>query len=372
MIFWGKNMKSAIYMRVSSEEQLEGFSISAQLTALKEYCVKNNIDIHDSYTDEGISGTKEDRPEFQRMIRDAEKGMFSVILVHKFDRFARKVELSQRIKSRLKKANVNVISISEPIEDSPIGFFQEGLLELLSEYFIKNLSTEIKKGQKQRSAEGYHHGSVPFGYRTKDGKAYIIEEEAKIVREIFTLYLKGLGYSKIAKHLNYSEIPSRKNKQFTYFAVGRILSNPVYAGYVVFNGQLYESKADPIISRETFEAAKQERGVKGVRYNYKTNRQNEFLLLGILKCGECGSVMRICYNAKKGNTWFAYGCNYAKRYMDDGKCDFTKTFNAKKTEQRILSDIQAVAEDISIEIKTAHRVNVVDTQSKRSIFIWHF
>lgn len=353
----GDTMKAAIYTRVSSDEQIEGFSLSGQLTELQSYCIKNNIEIYNSYSDEGISGTKEDRPAFQKMITDAEKKLFDVILVHKFDRFARKVEISQRIKSRLKKANVNVISITEPIEDSPIGFFQEGLLELLSEYFIKNLSNEIKKGQKQRAMEGHHHGVVPYGYRTKDGLAYIIEDEAKVVREVYDLYLQGWGYSKIAKHLNYSDIKTMTGKQWQHHQIYRILQNPVYCGYVVLGGKQYESKSPPIISREIFEEAKRDRGIKGERYTYRANHQNNFLLLGLLKCGECGSCMRIC---KGGKNWTAYGCNYALRYNGDDKCNFRKHFNAKKTNKRVLEDLERISNDTSIEIKTKTKVNISD------------
>lgn len=360
-------MKAAMYGRVSSEEQIDNFSISAQINAINEYCIKNNIELFGSYIDEGISGTKEDRPEFQRMIKDAEKGLFNVILVHKFDRFARKVEISQRIKSRLKKANVNVISITEPVEDSPIGFFQEGLLELLSEYYIKNLSNEIKKGQKERASQGYHHGAVPYGYRTKNGEAYIIEEEATIVKLIYELYLQGMGYSKIALHLNYSEIKTMTGKNWQHHQVDRILRNPVYCGYIYLAGQTYESKMPTIIDKETFDAAQRERGVKGDRYTYRTNRQNEFLLLGLLKCGECGSAMRIASTAKKetGYIYTSYKCNMAARYHMQHKCTYGKHFLAKKLHQKVTQYLNEVASGKIRELKTNQKVSIVDIIDNR-------
>ncbi|MDP4121019.1 MAG: recombinase family protein, partial [Bacillota bacterium] len=88
-------MKAALYVRVSTMEQAEeGFSIPAQIKQLQEYCKKNNVEIFTVYADEGISGQKENRPAFQKMIKDAEKGLFNIILVHKYDRFARNTELS--------------------------------------------------------------------------------------------------------------------------------------------------------------------------------------------------------------------------------------------------------------------------------------
>ncbi len=356
-------MKAATYCRVSTEEQSsEGFSLAAQLSALKEYCIKNNIELYDSYVDEGISGTKEDRPAFQKMINDAEKGLFNVILVHKFDRFARKVELSQRIKSRLKKASVNVISITEPIESSPIGFFQEGILELLSEYFIQNLSSEIKKGQKERASQGHHHGSVPYGYRTKNGEAYIIEEEAKIVKLIYELYLKGWGYSRIALHLNRSGIKTMNGKMWQHHQPDRILRNPVYTGKTVLNGVEYDSNIPIIIDRETYDAVQRDRGVKGIRYSYRTNRQNQFLLLGMLKCGECGSAMRIASTTKvnKKYVYTSYVCNMASRYHMNHKCNYQKHYLAKKMHIKIIKYLDDVADGKILDYKTKRNVKIVD------------
>jgi len=158
-------MIAALYVRVSTTEQAdEGFSIAAQIRLLSEYCQREEIKIYNIYADEGISGQKENRPEFQKMLKDAQNKNFDIIIVHKFDRFARKVELSQRVKRQLKSAGVNVISMTEPIEDSPIGFFQEGIMELLSEYYVRNLSLEVKKGHIERAKQGLHSGPVPYGY----------------------------------------------------------------------------------------------------------------------------------------------------------------------------------------------------------------
>lgn len=161
-------MKAALYVRVSTEEQAEeGFSIDAQINQLTEYCNKNNIEIYKPYVDE-VSAKYSDekkRKYFEQMLRDAENKLFNLIVVHKYDRFARNVELSKRVKRQLKDGGVNVISMSEPIEDSPIGFFQEGILELLAEYYIRNLSQEVKKGMRERVKQGMHNGSVPYGYK---------------------------------------------------------------------------------------------------------------------------------------------------------------------------------------------------------------
>ena len=108
--------RQALYARVSSEEQAKREnSIPAQLRALREYCRKNNIEIFKEYKDEGITGQISKRPAFQQMLSAAFSGKINVILVHKFDRFARKVELSRSVKNSLQAAKVNVVSITEPV-----------------------------------------------------------------------------------------------------------------------------------------------------------------------------------------------------------------------------------------------------------------
>ena len=143
--------KGAIYVRVSSEEQArDGYSIDAQIKALKDYALKNDIFIEEQYIykDEGISGRKaEKRPAFMEMIKTAKSKpkKFDVILVHKFDRFSRNREDSIVYKSLLKKeCGINVISITEHLDpDDKMSIILEAFLEAMAEYYSINLSEEV-------------------------------------------------------------------------------------------------------------------------------------------------------------------------------------------------------------------------------------
>lgn len=335
-------MKSAIYVRVSTEEQKEGFSILAQIKLVTEYCEKNNISIHKIYTDEGISGQKEDRPEFQQMIKDAEKHLFDVILVHKFDRFARNVELSQKIKNRLKKAKINVISITEPIEDSPIGFFQEGLLELLSEYYVRNLSREVKKGMRGRAESGLALGAMPYGY---DNERNIIPEQADIVRKIFEMYLDGWGVVKISKWLNDNRIPTYKKNtaRWCYRIIQNVIRQEKYAGYFIYDKKEYQGKWTPIIPKEDFEKATNIRFDKFNNIpNYNTKHSEVFPLLGLLFCEKCGRRMQIHTNGtgKRKDSKYVYICGMAKR--DKTMCNHNKNYKAIPFEGHVIEQIREI------------------------------
>ena len=197
------------------------------------------------YTDEGISGTKEDRKSLNKLLMDSK--YFDIVLVHKFDRFARKYELSAKLKEKLKKNNVKVISITEPIEESPIGFFQEGLLSLLSEYYIKNLGTEVKKGQHQRIQNGEFVNKPPFGYINKDKKMIIDEKKAEIVRLMYKKYINGESANKIAEY-------TRKyyNIKIETYQVRRILKNKTYHGILTRNEKEYKGIHEKIISVDEY------------------------------------------------------------------------------------------------------------------------
>lgn len=372
-------MLAALYCRVSTEEQgSEGFSIPAQIKALKEYCLKNGIDIYNEYVDIGISGTKEDRPQFQKMINEADK--FDIILVHKFDRFARKIELSHRIKAQLKKHSVNVISITEPVEDSPIGFFQEGLLELLAEYYVRNLSKEVKKGHVERASQGLYNGSLPYGYYAKEGKLYIKEDEAKIIRLIYDMYLSGKGVQKISYYLQENRIMTQHNKIFQYYQVWRILQNPKYIGLIEYDGQLYEGQHEPIITKEQFNMVKKEltkrnynpNAGKSGRAVQRSKNYYRWHMIDILYCGECGGKMRIIYHVNKSGTWqsYSYVCSRAMRYKN--YCTNSKNYKAIKLENEIsniLHDFMLNKSDIDFEIEKNKDTTINEILENRKIKI---
>ena len=181
---------AAAYIRVSTDDQLE-FSLDAQIKALKDYAKRNDMIILNEhiYADEGISGKRADkRPAFMKMIATSKKKPrpFDVILVHKFDRFARSREDSVVYKSMLKReSGIRVISITEQIEDDKFSVILEAMLEAMAEYYSLNLSDEVKKGMTEKATRGELQANPSFGYRAENNQLIIVEEEAKYVRFIF-------------------------------------------------------------------------------------------------------------------------------------------------------------------------------------------
>ena len=185
-------MKAVIYARFSSDRQREE-SIEGQLRECKEYAQRNGITVLDSYIDRALSAKTDNRPDFQRMIKDSAKGLFDVVLVWKLDRFARNRYDSAHYKAILKKNGVKVVSAKEAIAEDSTGILLESLLEGYAEFYSVELSEKIHRGQKENALKGLNNGGgIPLGYVLgNDQRLQIDPVTAPLVVEIFTRYAEG-------------------------------------------------------------------------------------------------------------------------------------------------------------------------------------
>ena len=151
-------VRAALYQRVSSEEQIEGYSLDAQDRAGRLYCQTHGWEVVQVYRDEGRSARTDDlakRPAFQQMLADAEAGLIDVVVVHKLDRFARNRRVAFEAFERLGKARVGFVSFTEQMDySSPSGQLMLTMLVGLSQFYSDNLSLETKKGKAERKAQG--------------------------------------------------------------------------------------------------------------------------------------------------------------------------------------------------------------------------
>lgn len=249
-------MKAVIYARVSSNNQDIENSIQAQTRACKEFADSKQYEISEIYTDKAESGKISQRPEFQRMIADAKKKQFSIILVHKFDRFSRNREDAVTYKALLRKCKVDLISVTEPVGDDLYGKLIEGILEVTSEFYSLNLGQETRKGQLQVFERGFHpNGLPPFGYkgkRIKIGDEFhtVLEpdpETAPIVKKIFEMASSGYFLKDILNYLNQSQFKPIYTDIWGYPSLYRILKNKKYIGECS-----YDSKTENVIVKKIF------------------------------------------------------------------------------------------------------------------------
>ena len=229
--------RAVLYARFSSDNQ-RSESIDAQVRAMRAYCKANNFVIVDTYVDEARSATTAHRPAFQKMIADSKLKNFDIILVHKLDRFARNRYDSAVYKRELRKNGVMVYSVLENLDDSPESIMMEAVLEGMSEYYSQNLAREVMKGLKETALQCKHTGGVPpLGYDVDPvtRKLVINEQEAEIVRTIFSMYEEGHGYRKILDTMHRNGYKTKAGRDFGKNSFYTILTNEKYQGTYVFN-----------------------------------------------------------------------------------------------------------------------------------------
>ena len=198
----------ALYARVSSDMQVEGKSIDAQLTEMREYAQRQGWQIVDEFVDAGFSAKSTNRPEFQRMMQDMEMRRFDIILVHDLSRLSRNLYDVFDIFAKLGRYNVGFASVKEKEFDytKPHDRFVLQMLSLLNQYYIDLLKEHVKKSKRQRVRQGLHNASIPpFGYQRADSPDEPFEinpQEAEIVRFIFERYAtKRYSMQEIADEL---------------------------------------------------------------------------------------------------------------------------------------------------------------------------
>jgi DNA invertase Pin-like site-specific DNA recombinase len=338
-------MKVALYARVSSDQQAEkNNSIPSQLRLLHEYADKHNMSVHKEYIDEGESALSVNRPAFLEMIAETKKKFppFQAILVWKLSRFARNRQDSIVYKAMLKKRGIDVISISEPIDNTPQGQLMEGMIEVIDEFYSALLAQETLRGMIENARKGYRNGGYSiYGYKNvrifddkqnPKTKYEINETEAKVVKLIFDLYAKGNGLKNIAMYLNKNEYKPRSGNIWSKNTIANILKNEVYIGWIVFNkrdkktyGKQFKPKEEWIIIKNTHEAIISEELFNKVQKLIEERQPknqpaqvtaSQYLLSGLIKCGKChGSYGITGYGREKRYAY--YNCiAYSKKGKD--------------------------------------------------------
>lgn len=305
----------AQYARFSSDNQ-RSESIDAQIRHMNQFCKQNHWQVVATYTDEARSATTDNRPQFQQMINDSSKGLFDIVLVHKLDRFSRDRYDSAIYKKKLKKNNVRLCSVLERLDNTPESIMMESVLEGMAEYYSKNLSREVKKGNRENALKCVHNGGCcPLGYKLNDERKLVIDpHEAEAVKMIFYMFANGYGYSKIAETLNNMGYQPKRGGMFGKNSLYSILSNEKYTGVFVFGKNSddtvkIENGCPQIISKSLFQKVQRIKAAN--KRNAGSYHSKEFYLLtGKIFCDVCGKRMigNVRYSGRSKTRLATYRC----------------------------------------------------------------
>jgi len=307
-------VKAVLYARISSEQQVDNWSIPAQMREFEQYCQQKGWQAISVYSEEGKSARSdslEKRPQFRRLLDDCKRGDIDVVVVHSLDRWSRNLRVTLDSFKQLADNRVSFVSITENIDYStPEGKLFIAMLGAFAQYFSDSLAKHTSKGMKERVMNGLPNGDVPFGYRRlKDGSTgekghvHIVPAEAEAVRQIFQYYAGGgWSLSSLAAWLNKQGFSTRNKRElrdgngklvtgprpFTLYSVRWLLHNPFFTGKVKYRGSLYPGTHDAIIDEQLFDRVQKRLKFAKSRSKTFSPSYRLYLLKGIARCIYCG------------------------------------------------------------------------------------
>lgn len=307
---------AVIYARYSCSGQREE-SIEGQLRDCHAYAKAHGFSVVGEYIDKALTGKTDKRPDFQRMLRDVERGIFKAVILWKTDRFARNRYDSAIYKYKLKKNGVRIYYAKESIPEGPEGIILESVMEGYAEYYSEDLSQKIKRGNYDSALELKTLGRRVLGLRKSiDDHFEIDPNTAPIVRRIFEEYAAGERAKDIIDRLNAEGYKTSHNGKFNKNSLRVILRNEKYIGVYAYKDIRVEDAIPAIVSRELFE--KCGRMLEQHHRAPAAARDTAFLLTAKLFCGKCGEPMTgDGGTSRSGAVYSYYTCNGRRRHQCD-------------------------------------------------------
>ena len=304
---------AVIYARYSSSGQREE-SIEGQIRECREFAGRNGLTVVGEYVDKALTGRTDKRPDFQRMLRDSERGIFKAVICWKMDRFARNRYDSAMYKYKLKKNGVRIFYAKESIPDGPEGIILESVMEGYAEYYSENLSQNIRRGYYDSAMELKTLGRKVLGLRKgPDGRFEIDPATAPVVRRIFEEYAAGEKAKDIINRLNEEGYRTVKGGLFNKNSIRRILQNEKYIGVYEYKDIRVEDGIPAIITRDLFD--KCQAMLQRHHRAPAAKRDTSFLLTSKIFCGHCGEPMTgDGGTGKSGKVYYYYTCNGRRQH----------------------------------------------------------
>lgn len=382
-----KKLRCYTYTRVSTELQIDGYSLEAQKERLRREAKHRGMQVVGEYSDEGKSGKNiAGRPEFKQMMKDIKSGKDDVdyVLVFKLSRFGRNAADTLNSLQYMEDYGVNLLCVEDNIDSAGAsGKLIISVLASVAEIERANISEQTMAGRKQKARDGkWNGGFAPYGYKlvAKDGeksKVLVInEEEAELVRLIYKKFLEGMGIGNVAKWLNENGYTKkiRQNGSVSLISaafVKGVLDNPVYAGKIAYGRRktekiegtrnefhvvkqdrdsykLYPGQHEAIIDEDTWYRAQAKRMKNAFKREKTHSLEHEHILSGLVKCPKCGASMYGVVNRKKKkgseefytDMWY-YLCK--NRKMVSGHlCDYKKHIRQEELNTEVLQLITYV------------------------------
>lgn len=333
----------ACYCRVSTENQIENYSIDEQKTRLNAFCKAKGWRVGETFVDAGYSGGNLERPALKSLLERVRQNRYSAVVVYKLDRLSRsQKDTLYLIEDVFKKSGTDFVSVCENLDTgSPFGKAMIGILSVFAQLEKEQITERFTMGRIGRARNGLFHGggSAPTGYDYINGCLVVNEFKAAQVQEVFGRFLRGESIHAIQKAMN-----ERYGGWSSHTLVRAVLKNPVYIGKVRFCGKEYDGEHSPIISAEMFGEVQRLLAERPTSEStvQKTPFRAGYLLSGLLFCGGCGAR----YHANHGSYKCYSRSKCDKRYIIDQNCK-SPDFDINELDLLVCGEIKRAAIDLS-------------------------
>jgi site-specific DNA recombinase len=351
------------YARVSTEKQADKeLSIPAQVQAMREYAQRQGWVVLEEFTEPGASGRTAERPVLKKLLaRCRTQPQVDVVLVHKIDRLCRNVYDHATIRALLKQRSIRLASVVENMDDSITGQLVENIMASIADFYSANLGEEVKKGMTAKIRRGEWPHLPAVGYhqvKGPDGRSHVEPDpiKAPLVQQAFALYATGYySLRHVAAELGGKGLLSSLGRPLSASYLQVLLRNPFYVGRLLWKGDVYPGKHEPLVPIELFNEVQRQLASKflrgGVRYG-----SLEFWLKGIAHCGECGSKM----TAERHGRWTYYRCLANTRSRNLCRARFSNA-------ERVHDKLRAVYKMLSLSEDAVGRLLATTEQRVREV-----
>lgn len=339
--------KAGLYCRVSTDIQMEGYSIDAQKDFLKSYCKMHEIDNYEFYIDGGYSGSNINRPDMQRLIEDVEDHKIDIVVVFKLDRLSRSQKDTLYLIEEIFNPNdCGFVSIKENFDtNTPFGKAMVGILSVFAQLERETILERTRIGRKKRAEEGlwYGTGNLPFAYDYDEKKGILVpnKEKVEIVNKMVELYLQGMPMTQVGALFGLQDQTVRS-----------IFTSPVGLGKIPYKDEIFEGQHEPIMTQETYDKLQQKMKERAVTYKHAN-----YLLAGKIVCGKCGAKYRYQKAGTSSIRLYCYSQQTSKKNLiKDANCDNRRYYDYE-IEDYVIKDLISMSLD---ESKFRHNMNMND------------
>ena len=339
-----------LYTRVSSRNQADSdySSLETQRERLEAYCLsQENYTVFRVYEDGGFSADSLDRPALKEMLRDVREGRLNCILAYKIDRLTRSVRDFHQLMDLFDRCGVKFVSVTQSLDtQNPMGRLLRNVLLDFAQFEREMTADRTRDKMFQRAQKGlWNGGNVPYGYSAENKRLIVNVEEAPRLRFIFQGFAEDPSLSRLREELHRRGCYTRSGKPWSKMALDHILRNPIYCGFIRFNEQRFKGDHEPLIKEVLFDKVQSLRRDRG---HGATKSSRVFLLKGLIRCSQCGSLMTPHYTQKRHKDGSVYRIPYYRctktLHFDNSICQI-KHINADTVEHSVVQKLSDLSQN---------------------------